>query len=601
MTENRFTHSMPFGAQLLAGGSVRFRLWAPGVAEMTLEIDGSTRLPMVREEDGWFTLATHEAAAGSAYRFILPDGLAVPDPVSRWQPDGVHGPSRVVDPASYAWTASAWRGRPWHETVLYELHVGTFTPEGTYRAAIERLDHLAAAGITAVELMPLAECPGGRNWGYDGVQLFAPRSAYGTPDDLKALIDAAHGRGLMVFLDVVYNHFGPDGNYLHAYAPGFFTERHKTPWGAAINFDGAHARPVRDFMIHNALYWLEEYRIDGLRLDAVHAIIDDSSPHILEELARRVRDRVGRDRHVHLVLENEHNAARLLSRDGGEPRFHTAQWNDDYHHAAHVLATGESGGYYSDFAADPIAGLCRALAEGFIYQGGPSALRGGERRGEVSRHLPPPAFVNFLQNHDQIGNRAFGERLTVLAPPDRVEALLTITLLAPAIPLLFMGEEWGETNPFAFFTDFDGDLAGAVREGRRREFAAFPEFADPERRARIPDPNAVETAVRSRIDWGKVTQEPFASRLALVRRLLRLRAERIVPLLPGAGGGEVLWREGAGFSIAWTLAGGARLTLAAHLGDGAVTPPALPPGEVLVGGKAIGRLSGWTARWFLQS
>lgn len=601
MTQNRSFHAMPFGAAVQPDGTVLFRLWAPGAGKVALELDGGLRLSMMREDGGWFALATGQAKAGDGYRFVLPDGLAVPDPASRWQPDGVHGPSRVVDPASYAWTVNEWRGRPWHETVLSELHVGTFTPEGTYRAAIGRLDHLVETGITAVELMPLAECPGGRNWGYDGVQLFAPEGAYGTPDDLKALIDAAHARGLMVFLDVVYNHFGPDGNYLHAYAPGFFTERHKTPWGAAINFDGARSRPVRDFMIHNALYWLEEYRIDGLRLDAVHAIIDDSSPHILEELARRVRDGAGRDRHVHLVLENEANSARFLARAGGEPRLHTAQWNDDYHHAAHVLATGESGGYYIDFAGDPVAGLCRALAEGFIYQGDPSRLRGGERRGEVSRHLPPPAFVNFLQNHDQIGNRAFGERLTVLAPPERVEALLTVTLLAPSVPMLFMGEEWGETNPFAFFTDFDGDLADAVREGRRREFAAFPEFADPERRARIPDPNAAETFARSRIDWDKVTQEPFASRLALVRRLLRLRAERIAPLLPGAGGGKVLWREGTGFSIAWTLAGGARLTLAANLGDDAVTLPHPPSGEVLTGGKAIDRLSGWTARWFLQS
>lgn len=600
MTDTCSSHAMPFGATVQAEGAVRFRLWAPGAGTVTLELDGDTRLPMVREE-GWFTLTTDRAGPGSAYRFILADGLAVPDPASRWQPDGVHGPSRVVDPASYVWTAHEWRGRPWHETVLYELHVGTFTPEGTYRAAIGRLDHLVETGVTAVELMPLAQCPGGRNWGYDGVQLFAPHAAYGTPDDLKALIDAAHGRGLMVFLDVVYNHFGPEGNYLGAYAPGFFTGRHETPWGAAINFDGADARPVRDFMIHNALYWLEEYRIDGLRLDAVHAILDDSSPHILEELARRVRTGTGTERHVHLVLENEHNGARLLARDGGEPRFHTAQWNDDYHHAAHVLATGESGGYYGGYAADPVAGLCRALAEGFIDQGDPSPVHGGAPRGEVSRHLPPLAFVNFLQNHDQIGNRAFGERLTVLAPPDRVEALLTITLLAPSIPLLFMGEEWGETTPFAFFTDFAGDLADAVREGRRREFAAFPEFADPERRAQIPDPNAPETFVRSRLDWGTVTQEPSASRLALVRRLLRLRAARIAPLLPGAGGGAVLWRQGAGFSIAWTLAGGAELTLVAHLGDGTVMPLLPPSGEALVGGDVPDRLSGWTARWFLQS
>ncbi len=597
----RFAHAMPFGAQVRADGAVRFRLWAPDAAAVSVDIAGGPRLPMTAEEGGWFSVTTDRAGPGTGYCFRLPDGRAVPDPASRWQPDGVHGASRVVDPRTYRWTMADWRGRPWHETVLYELHIGTFTPQGTYRAAIGRLDHLVDTGITAVELMPLAECPGGRNWGYDGVQLFAPESAYGTPDDLKALIDAAHGRGLMVFLDVVYNHFGPEGNYLSAYAGGFFTDRHRTPWGGAVNFDGAGSLPVREFMIHNALYWLEEYRFDGLRLDAVHAIHDDSSPHILEELARRVRDGVGRDRHVHLVLENDDNRPRFLERGGSGPRFHTAQWNDDYHHAAHVIATGESGGYYADYAADPIGGLCRALTEGFIYQGDLSPFRGGEARGEPSGHLPPLAFVHFLQNHDQIGNRALGERLTALAPPERVEALLTVTLLAPSVPLLFMGEEWGETRPFAFFTDFTGDLADAVREGRRREFAAFPAFADPEARARIPDPNAPDTFRRSCLDWGMVTQEPHAARLALVRRLLRLRAEWITPRLPGIGSGTVLWREGTGFALAWSLSGGGRLTLLANLGDAPVAVPERPKGEPLVGDGAADRLSGWTALWFLQS
>ena len=442
---------------------------------------------MPADEGGWFELVT-AAAAGSRYRYQLDNGLRIADPAARAQEDDVQGPSLVVDPHRYAWQNPAWAGRPWSQTVLYELHVGTFSDEGTFDGVRQKLSHLAGLGVTAIELMPLADFAGRRNWGYDGVLPFAPDRAYGEPDDLKRLIDEAHGLGLMVFLDVVYNHFGPDGNYLPLLAPEFFTEDIPTPWGAAINYA---LRPVRDFVIDNALYWLEEYRFDGLRLDAVHAIEDASEVHILTELAETVRWVIGRERYVHLVLENDANQARYLERDaGGHTLHYDAQWNDDFHHVAHALLTGERAGYYADYADRPVERLARALDRGFIYQGEPSAHRGGVPRGEPSGDLPPLAFVDFLQNHDQIGNRAFGERLTTLAEPARLKMMQALLLLAPQVPLLFMGEEWGAEEPFLFFCDFHDELADAVREGRRREFAHFPEFANAAARARIPDPNA---------------------------------------------------------------------------------------------------------------
>ncbi len=599
----RFAHVMPFGAELLPDGGVRFRLWAPSVASVAVELEGGEPLPMAMTDGGWFELATAHARAGTQYRFVLPDGLKVPDPASRFQPDDVHGPSRVVDPGVYRWRHADWRGRPWHETVLYELHVGTFTPEGTCRAAMGMLDHLVDLGVTAIELMPLADFPGRRNWGYDGVLPFAPDGIYGTPEELKALIDAAHGHGLMVFLDVVYNHFGPEGNYLNAYAGPFFTDRYHTPWGAAIDFRG----PVREFFIHNALYWLEEFRFDGLRFDAVHAIIDEADPDILVELAERVQDTLGRDRHIHLVLENDDNAARYLERDDATVRHYTAQWNDDYHHVAHVLATGESGGYYEDYAGDAAGSMARALAEGFVYQGDPSPYRDGERRGEASAHLPPLAFVNFLQNHDQIGNRAFGERLAAITEPRRLRALMTATLLGPAVPMLFMGEEWGETRPFMFFCDFGGDLAQAVRDGRRREFAKFPEFADERVRARIPDPTAPSTFEGSRLDWEARTRDPHAGWLSFVRNLLRVRAEALAPRLNGVGPGRIPWRKGAAFAVSWPLADGASLVLLANFGDAAQNGVATPAGRLLAASEpdlderlAGGALPGWSVLVYLD-
>ncbi|HYH22468.1 MAG TPA: malto-oligosyltrehalose trehalohydrolase [Azospirillum sp.] len=598
-------HAMPFGAQVLPDGTVRFRLWAPAAGRVSLLLDDvGVPLPMLSAPDGWYEWSTAQAHAGTRYRFILENGQEVPDPAARYQPDDVHGFSEVIDPTVYRWSDTAWRGRPWHETILYELHVGTFTPEGTFRAAIGRLDDLVELGVTAIELMPVSAFPGTRNWGYDGVLPFAPDGVYGRPEDMKALVDAAHQRGLMVFLDVVYNHFGPEGNYLNAYACPFFTDRHKTPWGAAINVDGVDSRNVRDFFIHNALYWIEEFHLDGLRFDAVHAIIDDSDHPFLEELAERVQALIGGRRHVHLVLENDANQARFLARSPDKtPRWHTAQWADDLHHGLHTAATGEAGGYYVDYAgaADKLG---RALAEGFAFQGETTAFR-GEPRGEPSAHLPPTAFVSFLQNHDQIGNRAFGERITRIAPPDAIRAAAAVYLLAPQVPMLFMGEEWASTRPFPFFCDFAPELAQAVRRGRREEFADFPEFQDPQARARIPDPTAPDTFESAKLDWDRRSEPPHAEWLAWYRRAIKTRRREIVPHLDGTPGGtgryEVTGRSG--LAARWRLGDGSRLHLRANLSDTPAPGLTGAPGRILwTEGDGIrdGALAPWSVIWSIE-
>jgi malto-oligosyltrehalose trehalohydrolase len=545
-------HDMPFGAQLLAAGGVRFRLWAPGSEAVALAIEGGPEpLAMLPVSGGWHELSTDFAGAGARYQFVLPSGTRVPDPASRFQPHDVHGPSEVIDPREYVWQARGWHGRPWCEAVLYELHIGAFTPEGTFCAAIGKLDHLAALGITAIELMPIGDFPGARDWGYDGVLPYAPDATYGRPNDLKALVDAAHARGIMVFLDVVYNHFGPEGNYLSLYAPDFLTERHQTPWGAAVNFDGPTSSPVREFVIQNALYWLHEYRFDGLRLDAVHAILDDSAEHLLDELARRVRaSSTGRE--VHLILENEHNEARRLARNpSGKPHTYTAQWNDDVHHVLHCAVTGERTGYYGDYIEDG-AKLGRALAEGFAFQGELMQCT-GRLRGEPCSHLPPDAFVAFIQNHDQVGNRAFGERLGMLVHEQALRAAAAVYLLLPQIPMLFMGEEWNASEPFPFFCDFSGSLGELVTKGRRREFAAFPEFGDETSRDRIPDPQDPGTFASAKLDWSACERRQHSACLDWYRSILAVRQREIVPRIAqirhagawtsfGSGAVSVRWR-----------------------------------------------------------
>jgi maltooligosyltrehalose trehalohydrolase len=604
----RCSHAMPFGAEVREDG-VRFRLWAPAARSVEVVLGGerSHAIAMSALEDGWHETVTADAEAGTRYRFRIDGRHEVPDPASRSQPDDVHGASVVVDPGSYRWRHHAWRGRPWHEAVLYELHVGAFSPEGSFDGVRRRLDHLVELGVTAIELMPIADFPGRRGWGYDGVLPFAPDATYGTPDDLKRLVDDAHARGLMMFLDVVYNHFGPDGNYLHLYAPEFFTDRFVTPWGAAIDFS---RREVRDFAINNALYWLQEYRFDGLRLDAVHAILDDEVPHVLDELAQTVRGGVGAERHVHLVLENEHNEAHHLERDGAaRPRAFTAQWNDDIHHACHVLATGERVSYYADFAHRPLEHLARCLSEGFAYQGEPFRHRGGAPRGTPSAHLPPTAFVSFLQNHDQIGNRAFGERLVALSEERVLRALAAVVLLAPSPPLLFMGEEWGASEPFLFFCDFHDQLADAVREGRRKEFAGFPEFQDEGVRSTIPDPNAETTFLRSRLDWERISERAHAAWLGHYRELLALRRREIVPRIPRlqAGSARASRYGDGGLDVHWSLDDGSELWLRANLADvrtdevpeGPTERPFYASDEDLVASLQRRELPAWSVAWHL--
>jgi maltooligosyltrehalose trehalohydrolase len=507
---------------------------------------------------GWYELTRGDIGAGTRYRFEVETRDAqtrlVPDPASRSNPDGVHSASVVVDPLSYPWNHAHWAGRSWTEAVIYELHVGCFTTEGTFAAARRRLPELAALGVTALQVMPLAAFAGNRNWGYDGVLPFAPASCYGSPDELKALIDAAHGLGIMVLLDVVYNHFGPEGNYLHAYCPEFFNAEHRTPWGPAINFDGASSRPVRDFFVSNALYWIDEYRFDGLRLDAVHAMHDRSQPDIVCEIAGALRVGPGRRRQVHLVLENNRNQARYLTRDArGAPTIATAQWDDDVHHALHVLMSGEADGYYADYAGAPLTQMARSLAEGFAYQGEHSVYR-GIARGEPSAHLPPAAFVSFLQNHDMIGNRAFGERIDRFADPALLVAAYVCLLLTPEVPMLFMGEEYGASTPFLFFCDFEPDLARAVARGRRQEFARFAAFADDAARARLPDPGKEETFTASKLDWAERERPPHRERLALIAGLLALRLRHLTPLLAPDLSAGVYRVEGELLRVEWRLA-----------------------------------------------
>jgi 1,4-alpha-glucan branching enzyme/maltooligosyltrehalose trehalohydrolase len=547
---------------------------------------------------GWFESQVPAVGAGSNYRFRIDDEIDVPDPASRFQPDGVQGPGEIIDPKAFAWRDIDWRGREWHEAVIYELHVGTFTRAGTYAAAIPRLDDLAQLGVTAIELLPLNAFPGKQGWGSDGVLLYAPHAAYGRPEDLKQFIQAAHERKLMVLIDVVYNHFGPEGNYLHRYAADFFAPEHRTPWGSAINF----AHPVvRQFFIQNALYWLNEYRFDGLRVDAVHAMYDDGDTHFIDELVDSVQRGPGSERHVHVVLENHHNEARRLGRKG---RTVVAQWNDDFHHPLHILLSGESEGYYCDYAAEPVKHLARVLAEGFAFQGEHSQY-GRAARGEVSSALPPTAFVNFLQNHDQIGNRAFGERLAQLAPPERLRAGMAIALLAPQIPMLFMGEEYGALQPFLYFCNYQGDLARAISDGRRNEFAAFAAFAGGQQE-KIPDPNDERTYAACQLDFADREHSPHRQWLEYTRQLLRLRTDSIVPLIPAIVAGQSTYEvSDRMLTVAWPTRDGTSLVMQANLGDTAAKPPERPAAQILFStapaSPADAVLGAWEVRLLLDA
>lgn len=541
-----------FGARSLAPDRTRFRLWAPSGEQVSLEVEGLPPQPMRQASGGWFE-AEAPCGAGTRYRFRVSDMLAVPDPASRLQAGDVHDASIVTGPDMFDWKHRDWTGRPWHETVLYELHVGAL---GGFGGVAEKLPALAELGITAIELMPVADFPGPRNWGYDGVLPYAPDTAYGTPEQLKELVDTAHGLGMMVFLDVVYNHFGPDGNFLGAYAASFFRDDVHTPWGQAIDF---RQQAVRDFFTENAIYWLDEFRFDGLRFDAVHAIKDKDW---LVEMAQRVRAAFPPGRHVHLVLENDENGARFIERTPS--RLYDAQWNDDIHHVLHVMLTGEREGYYGGFINQVTEKLTRALTEGFVYQGEAPLYPGGALRGEPSAHLPPTSFVSFLQNHDQIGNRAFGERLTTLADPPALRAAMALLLLAPQVPLLFMGEEFGATQPFLYFTShLTPELVDAVRKGRREEFARFAPFADATQRERIPDPNAEQTFLDSIPRPDPALAPAWRD---WMKGLLAVRHTYIIPRLEGTRALDSGILGPAAVRVRWQMGDGKVLMMAINLG-----------------------------------
>ncbi|MEH3084953.1 MAG: malto-oligosyltrehalose trehalohydrolase [Xylophilus ampelinus] len=596
---------MPFGAAFLPEGGVRFRLWAPAAKQVELlewSGDGPVAHAAEAQPQGWHECRRPSAVDGTRYQWRLDGELAVPDPASRFNPDGPHGPSRVVDPRAFAWD-TGWRGRPWSEVVLYELHVGTFTPEGSYAAAAARLPQLQSMGITAVELMPLSTFPGAFGWGYDGVLPYAPYPGYGSPEDLKRFVQAAHRLGMMVFLDVVYNHFGPDGNYLAAYAPQFFSPVHKTLWGDSLNFDTEGSDTVRSFFVHNALYWLEEYRFDGLRLDAVHAIVDQSAQDVIDELAYVVRLRIN-DRHVHLVLENEKNEFHRLSCAGR----YDAQWNDDFHHALHVALTGEDAGYYHDYAERPVELVARSLVNGFVWENTPRDAHGRRRQRIAAPPQPLGSMVNFLSNHDQTGNRAFGERLRDLLPPDAHAVGTALTLLSPATPMLFAGEEFRTARPFLYFADFQDALGEAVTQGRLREFGHFARRADG-RTAELPPPCDPRTFRQSQLDWAEAEQPEARAMRAWVAELLAIRAAWFAPRAHRLRHGRhAMHMTGPrSFAVRWRYEGDETIELLCNLDAqpaAAPTPGALPwapleaPRYLLQTGDVDARQwAPWSAAW----
>jgi len=519
-------YALPFGANV-EGDGVRFRVWAPGHRRMDVVVYGPEAeriVEMEEETDGWFAAVAPGVGAGARYRFRLDGADAFPDPASRSQPDGVHGPSEVVDPSAFRWTDDGWRGVARDELVIYELHVGTVTEAGTFDALVERLDDLAALGVTAIEPLPVAAFPGARNWGYDGVGLYAPAAPYGGPEGLRRLVDAAHARGLAVLMDVVYNHFGPEGNYLPAFTSGrVFTEAHKTPWGAAVNYDGEGSAAVREFVIQNALHWAHEYHVDGLRLDATHAIIDDSPTHVLAELGERVRASLGDGRRFVIFAEDDRNERSLVTPPGRGGLGLDGVWADDFHHQVRVRAAGDRESYFADFTGSA-EDLAATLNRGWFYEGQFAAHR-GECRGTECGDVPPSAFVHCIQNHDQVGNRALGERLHHSVPLPVYRAASALLLLSPYTPMLWMGQEWAASTPFQYFTDHPEELGRLVTEGRREEFKKFSAFSDPAVRERIPDPQAEATFLASRLRWDERGREPHAGVLALYRALLALRRE----------------------------------------------------------------------------
>ena len=531
---------------------IAFRVWAPRARQLDVVLErenGEHRHALEPARDGTFSGVVREATPGDRYWYCLDDGPRWPDPASRRQPLGVHGPSEVVDPRAFQWTDAAWTGPSPADLIFYELHVGTFSPEGTFAGVRTRLPAIAALGATAIELMPVADFPGARNWGYDGVAAFAPARCYGTPDDLRHLVDAAHGLGLAVFLDVVYNHFGPDGAYAVAFSPSYLTDRHRTPWGAAINFDGHDSTMVRAFFIENACHWVREYHIDGLRLDATHAIADDSSRHVLAELAARVRASAS-DRRVLVVAEDHRNLNWVLQPEDAGGWGVDAVWADGFHHHMRRLLAGDSEGYFRDYSGTT-EDLATTMRQGWFHPGQQS-VHFSELRGTDPAGLALEQFVICLQNHDQVGNRALGTRLNEEIDLAAYRAASIVLLLAPETPLLFMGQEWAASTPFLYFTDHHADLGRLVTEGRRQEFRHFAAFSDPERRRQIPDPQALSTFLDSRLRWNERDAEPHAGVLRLYTAALALRRR------------SAAWRDGSAHPVSALDAG----TIAFRRGHG---------------------------------
>ncbi|MFE8604986.1 malto-oligosyltrehalose trehalohydrolase [Archangium violaceum] len=544
------------GAWVEPGAGVRWRVWAPGHREVRVVLyerggqQPGDSVPMVDEGGGFFSATLAGEGPGVRYKLRVDGEGPFPDPWSRSQPDGVHGPSEVVVP-DFAWTDAAWKGPDPEAQVIYEVHVGTATPEGTFEALIPRLRSFKELGVTTLELMPLASFPGVRNWGYDGVDLFAPLAAHGGPQGLRRLIDAAHAEGLAVLIDAVYNHFGPDGNYLRCYSPHYFTGRHHTPWGDAVNYDGEGSPVVRHLVLSNVEMWIRDYHADGLRLDAAHAILDDGSPHLLTEIAECARASAP-GRRVIVIAEDERNDTRLVRpREKGGFGL-DGVWADDFHHQMRRAFAGDNEGYYRDYTGN-MEDLARTLRQGWFYEGQVSQVA-GHARGTPAQEAQPWQLVHCIQNHDQVGNRAHGERLGADISPAAFRAMSALLLLSPYTPLLFMGQEWNASTPFLYFTDHNAELGKLVTEGRRKEFAGFTRFSSDS----VPDPQAVETFTRSKLDWNEAAKPEHAGVLALYRELLRLRATD--PCLkdnrrghfdarPTGGHGLVLERRGPGGAL----------------------------------------------------
>jgi maltooligosyltrehalose trehalohydrolase len=521
--------------------SLGFRVWAPAARTVELELDGTYRVVMRAAANGWHGVETDFARTDPDYGFLLDGEGPFPDPRSGWQPHGVHGPSRVVDHATFPWNDGAWPGVDPSRGVFYELHIGTFTPGGTFDSAIERLDHIVSLGATVVEVMPIAEFPGHHGWGYDGVSLYAPHDAYGGPAAFKRFVDACHSRGLGVVVDVVYNHLGPDGNYLPRFGP-YFTDRYTTPWGKAVNFDGPDSDDVRQFFLDNAAMWLRDYHCDGLRLDATHAIVDTSAQHFLEDLASQVRSLEGQLRRcLFLVAESDRNDPRLTQPQDAGGYGLDAQWSDDFHHALHAVLTGERGGYYADFGQ--LADVAAALTRVYVYDGRYSAFR-RRRHGRPALGMRGDRFLGYLQNHDQVGNRARGDRSSALMSFGRLQVGAALVLTAPFVPMVFQGEEWGATTPFLYFTDhLDPALGEAVRSGRHQEFAAFGWSPD-----EVPDPQDEKTFVNSQLRWDELDAERHAQLLDWHRQLIALRRSE-PDIHDGAMAGAVRFDETGGWIV----------------------------------------------------